>query len=229
MGIRFLCPNGHKLNIKAYLAGKRGICPECDAKFIIPAESGGQVTAVVDEPEPTVSSQPSPVEPSPALSAETQIEAPPIQAPPAAPSTPQPGNQATPVKEVWYVRPANGDEQYGPASTEVMRSWIAEQRIAPDSWVWKSGWPQWKFGVEAIDELKSPTLENAPAPPANQASTNQTPAAVQLETHNSVNSVAKKLSRTSARGRRQRAQKITVFLGALVLLLGIAVVLVVLL
>ena len=39
MGIRFLCPSGHKLNVKSFLAGKRGICPHCGAKFEIPYES----------------------------------------------------------------------------------------------------------------------------------------------------------------------------------------------
>ena len=39
MGIRFSCPNGHKLNVKDNLAGKRGICPACGAKFVIPAAS----------------------------------------------------------------------------------------------------------------------------------------------------------------------------------------------
>jgi hypothetical protein len=37
MGIRFSCPNGHKLNVKEHLAGKRGICPACGASFVIPA------------------------------------------------------------------------------------------------------------------------------------------------------------------------------------------------
>jgi hypothetical protein len=41
MGIKFYCPNGHKLNVKSFLAGRRGICPECDARFRIPMESGG--------------------------------------------------------------------------------------------------------------------------------------------------------------------------------------------
>jgi hypothetical protein len=36
MGIRFSCPNGHKLNVKVFLAGKRGVCPQCGARFIIP-------------------------------------------------------------------------------------------------------------------------------------------------------------------------------------------------
>lgn len=39
MGIRFYCPNGHKLNVKSFLAGKRGICPHCGTKVDIPLES----------------------------------------------------------------------------------------------------------------------------------------------------------------------------------------------
>lgn len=39
MGIRFFCPNGHKLNVKAHLAGKIGFCPECGARLQIPLES----------------------------------------------------------------------------------------------------------------------------------------------------------------------------------------------
>ncbi|MFP6667370.1 MAG: GYF domain-containing protein [Pirellulales bacterium] len=39
MGIRFYCPNGHKLNVKSFLAGKRGICPHCGAKVDIPLDS----------------------------------------------------------------------------------------------------------------------------------------------------------------------------------------------
>jgi hypothetical protein len=36
MGIRFSCPNGHKLNVKISLAGKRALCPACGAKVLIP-------------------------------------------------------------------------------------------------------------------------------------------------------------------------------------------------
>lgn len=39
MGIRFYCPNGHKLNVKAFQAGRRGICPYCGASMMIPTES----------------------------------------------------------------------------------------------------------------------------------------------------------------------------------------------
>ncbi|MBQ7030133.1 MAG: hypothetical protein IJN32_07795, partial [Thermoguttaceae bacterium] len=39
MGIRFYCPNGHKLNVKSELAGKIGICPKCQARMTIPTAS----------------------------------------------------------------------------------------------------------------------------------------------------------------------------------------------
>ncbi len=49
MGIRFNCPNGHKLNVKEFLAGKRGVCPQCGAKFIIPTP--GEAPAI-ETPQP---------------------------------------------------------------------------------------------------------------------------------------------------------------------------------
>ncbi|MDO4575065.1 MAG: DUF4339 domain-containing protein [Planctomycetia bacterium] len=39
MGIRFYCPNGHKLNVKEFQAGQRGMCPRCGASMTIPLES----------------------------------------------------------------------------------------------------------------------------------------------------------------------------------------------
>ncbi len=55
MGIRFQCPNGHKLHVKAFLAGKRAICPQCDAKVLVP--SAGDVAnrgqAIPTEPSAT--------------------------------------------------------------------------------------------------------------------------------------------------------------------------------
>lgn len=39
MGIRFHCPNGHKLNVKSFQAGRKGICPYCGTPVQIPTES----------------------------------------------------------------------------------------------------------------------------------------------------------------------------------------------
>jgi hypothetical protein len=47
MGIRFTCPNGHKLHVKTYLAGKRGVCPQCGAKILIPSEAEAEQLAAI--------------------------------------------------------------------------------------------------------------------------------------------------------------------------------------
>ncbi len=47
MGIRFYCPNGHKLHVKAFQAGMRGICPYCGAKVQIPLQSTRVSTKVL--------------------------------------------------------------------------------------------------------------------------------------------------------------------------------------
>ena len=39
MGIRFFCPNGHKLNVKEFQRGLTGICPHCGASVRIPLAS----------------------------------------------------------------------------------------------------------------------------------------------------------------------------------------------
>ena len=39
MGIRFYRPNGHRLNVKDFLAGQTGTCPQCGAKI---ADSPGE-------------------------------------------------------------------------------------------------------------------------------------------------------------------------------------------
>jgi hypothetical protein len=53
MGIRFACPNGHKLHVKEFLAGKRGVCPSCGARFIIPAAQPDDVSSSAEAAFPT--------------------------------------------------------------------------------------------------------------------------------------------------------------------------------
>lgn len=245
MGIRTTCPNGHKLNVKAFLAGLRGICPHCGASFTIPTEStrpsskarngdslepqarttdladaeaeieisagepqphaafnqpaslspvkrppplpagaavesyapGGVAPAhVASEPAarqspgssdkssplaaaaPTVRESfgatpaqrtpstplgPSAAHPSafPATVSTTVAEPEPPASPAPAPQTPDPLSEAP--NAVWYVRPASGG-QFGPATNEIMRAWLKEGRIGPDSLVWREGWRDWK-------------------------------------------------------------------------------------
>jgi hypothetical protein len=37
----------------------------------------------------------------------------------------------------------------------VFQQWIAEGRVGADSWVWRTGWPDWKAGSEALPSAAS--------------------------------------------------------------------------
>ena len=169
MGVRFQCPGGHKLHVKAELAGKRGICPECGAKFVVPSFSGGRVA--VDTSTPPVNppaaagaaaaSSSGPLSPSaasandgPSESVIIPTQSPPLAQPIAANSPAQALASPSPTAAnhepvAWYVRPAGGG-QFGPATSEVFRQWIEDGRVAVDSWVWRTGWADWKAGSEAL-------------------------------------------------------------------------------
>ena len=148
MGVRFECPAGHKLHVKAELAGKRGICPECGAKFVVPSFSGQRVpvddgvtatTTVVAASPPRLQGGVRGATPTPSLPPGVPTPAPVVPgAPiPTAPPTRR-STAATPEPTAWYIRPAAGG-QFGPASDEVFRQWVAEGRVAADSWVWRTG------------------------------------------------------------------------------------------
>ena len=145
MGVRFECPNGHKLHVKAELAGKRGICPECGVKFVVPSFSGERVAADAAGPPSTAVPTPTPSSASSSGSVIIQT-APPSGISRAGASE---NSLAPAVAIAWYIRPATGG-QFGPASTEVFQQWIAEGRVTADSWVWRTGWADWKPGTEAL-------------------------------------------------------------------------------
>jgi len=231
MGIRFFCPNGHKLNVKAFLAGHTGICPFCGVKVDIPLQStrsptkggkevenamgmtqkapgsstvvapattlgpgrpaGGSPAAMPVGPgaAPQLGSSPTTYNPGPTLAPQAL----PLPQTPGLPNLPQPGlpafslpqqqpvpqpfaaasappmppqapaGPADPLSEapdaVWYVRPAAGG-QYGPATANVMRSWLTEGRIAADSMVWREGWRDWKDAASTFPQLGGEALPN---------------------------------------------------------------------
>lgn len=196
MGIRFACPNGHRLHVKAFLAGQRGICPECDARFIVPAEGGGQAQPVATATIATAEQK----------AESTETASPPTTAPPL------PESELS-LPDVWYVRSTGG--QYGPADTDTMRTWAAEGRVTHDSWVWRTGWPDWKKGDEAL-ALLNPPVSSAPAPAVEP----------QMNAAKPIDIAVPALPRTRRSQRRDRARTITIALSAFVLLLLVALVLV---
>ena len=244
MGIRFYCPNGHKLNVKAFQAGRKGICPYCGAKIQIPTHStrksskdaraagqrrrtgaqagsagagfspgpaqGGSSVALSQPghfespgygasspagqpagysspvspaapgpsgpgqaPQPSGAAIPHEAAPSgPAAArqggaagaygpAAGYASAPTAPSQPASPSGPAAATPSTsvprdPLSEggdvVWYVRPPSGG-QFGPATPDIMRSWIDQGRVSPDSLVWREGWRDWQEAGEVFPQL----------------------------------------------------------------------------
>ena len=217
MGIRFLCPNGHKLNVKAHLAGMRGICPHCAVRFLVPAKSGGRAEAISDEPAPARAQPEAAASPATATAV-----APP---PPPAISTPVPpavGSEA----EVWYVRTASGD-QFGPAESDIMRAWVAEGRVTVDCHVWRTGWPEWKTGGQAITFLNGPLpdqiVSDAEVAPEKLPEANgdqvESQATSDRETPLPEESSPTAIYLANKRNRQERAKKITLLLSVVVVIL----------
>jgi hypothetical protein len=140
MGVRFECPQGHKLHVKAHLAGQRGICPECGLRFIVPAFSGGRVAEAGAETPSTAGGFVSVAVESNAtfnagLNAATGADI-------------EDGDESI----AWHVRPVTGG-QYGPVDAATFAQWIGEGRVTADSWVWRTGWKDWKPGSEALKQF----------------------------------------------------------------------------
>ena len=191
MGIRFECPNGHRLHVKAFLAGRRGICPDCGARFEIPQENVARVAE-------------SPVASSATAATATGNQDPPERranqavAPRVNWDEAQEGN--------WFVCTATGD-QYGPATTAVLRDWIQQGRIAQETLLWKEGWPNW---VDAGSVL--PEFASTPSP-------GRSPSAVGAATQANL---------TSRRARRHRRMlRTTAALASVMLLLLVVLIFVV--
>lgn len=212
MGVRFECPAGHKLHVKAELAGKRGICPECGAKFIVPSFSGQRV-------------------PEDNGVAATSAAGPPPLRQSAAPAT-------SVEAAAWYIRPASGG-QFGPANDEVFAQWIAEGRVSADSWVWRNGWADWQSGSEALREFgaRPPMPASVPTPDfdledeeddsslaSSAAGINLAPAAtiVAIQTAHQVEASSADLRRAEMQRRKQQVRTFSIVLGVIALAMLIA-------
>ena len=151
MGIKFLCPSGHKLHVKNFLAGKKAICPRCGARVTVPdASSGdddGNETASVD------------ITASGIVAAGQEAS---WQSLPAAQSSPE-QNPLSDPGGVWYVRPADGG-QFGPASSDIMRTWLTEGRVAAGSLVWREGWPSWRQANAVFRQVADPATPKQSRP-----------------------------------------------------------------
>lgn len=166
MGIRFHCPNGHKLHVKGFLAGKRGICPECGVKVIIPATENAANQSLEQAPP---SQSPAVAPPAAAPTAGPEIAdssktAPAVNvATPPSVADPPPAPPASGTQVAWHLRIPTG-EQFGPIDDAGFQGWIAEGRVSDECLVWQAGWEQWQSWEEAKANFPSPAAQ-PPAPP----------------------------------------------------------------
>jgi hypothetical protein len=186
MGIKFHCPNGHKLNVKSFLAGKKGVCPKCGTKFRIPAESEpGLVDSDLEEGDAGASGiKPGNGAPAAARQQPVMATASAVTVAGAASSkgTGTVSPAADPIAEspqlVWYVRPPTGG-QYGPARGDIMRTWLSEGRVTSDSLVWREGWTDWQSAGKVFPSLEPAAIEQpAAAVPLAGLATTPTPRTV---------------------------------------------------
>jgi uncharacterized protein DUF4339 len=169
MGIKFLCPNGHKLNVKSFLSGKKAICPKCGVRVLVPQQN---------DPQPD---QASAAEGSWTDVSIVEAEVLPAQPRVAGsmPTAPAAGDAiAEAPSAVWYVRPATGG-QFGPASGEIMRGWLGEGRVGASSLVWRAGWAEWRAASAVFPQLGGPVAPPGVPMGSTQAAVSQ-PLAVPL-------------------------------------------------
>lgn len=160
MGIRFYCPNGHKLNVKEHLAGKAGFCPECGARLVIPYHStrksskelGKENTQTPEDTNPTFSMTPSSFFVEEMNQSQDNL----ASSEPHLGATAHAG-EVNPILQdqtvVWYIQ-VPGGPQYGPATGQVVHSWILEHRISPTMLVWREGWANWLEAKNVFPELE---------------------------------------------------------------------------
>ena len=147
MGIRFSCSNGHKLNVKAELAGRRGRCPECGVSVQIPQQTerteSSSFSVVIDTSKTKSGKTSNDAVQNPFKNLEQE----------AKQNEPAMGKAllADP-NAVWYLQVPHGP-QYGPATGAVVESWIKERRVSPEMLVWKEGWSNWIPAKNAFPEL----------------------------------------------------------------------------
>jgi hypothetical protein len=183
MGIRFFCPNGHKLNVKEFQRGLTGICPRCGARVHIPLTStrrssrskksrsrGGVADSQVIGVDAGIAAPPpgAAVLGSVAVGSDVAAEPPSPFSVFAASAGSYPaasgnGPDDLPAEEgTWFVRPPSGG-QFGPATMPILQTWLAEGRLTIDTLLWREGWPDWRPAREVFRQLSSRPAMSATA------------------------------------------------------------------
>jgi hypothetical protein len=167
LGIVAFCPGGHRVKVKDELAGRKGVCPECHARFRIPRESCPIPTArvlgfdaawaaslrravILPVDHAFMRSRSGDVERRPVTSRADAFQdaAPRLASPPAPRLEPEP--QPAALHPLLAAEPAaawciaiRGGEPSAPLTAAEMQAWLGSGQASGDEVVWRSDWSDW--------------------------------------------------------------------------------------
>ena len=164
MGIVSFCPHGHRIKVKDNLAGKKGVCPTCGARFRIPLASVATPTPASTPtalPEATIVS----------LDATIASRLPRVLLLNRVPEPTHGGLQASmnaarvePVEEevelvveephrhpaiaerpdlAWCIAVPGGTASE-PMQADALQAWLDSGLPTGDELVWRADWPEWR-------------------------------------------------------------------------------------
>lgn len=147
MGIVAFCPNGHRVKVRDELAGRKGICPQCQSRFRIPKNGEASLpTARVVSLDPDVAA----ALPRALLPGQPAVAAPAAVASPVPPPVSPPVAQPVAFHPVLAERPDRtwcvalpGGQPSAPLPVAAMQQWLDGGTITGDELVWRDDWPEW--------------------------------------------------------------------------------------
>lgn len=153
MGIVAYCPNGHRVKVKDELAGRKGICPECQARFRIPRDNawraGGYPVARVVSLDPAVAARLPRAYGLWSVAASSGSSRDPFPGPTAssiAAATPRSPTLHAALAEqpdlTWRVA-LPGGQPSEPMSAAAMQQWLDAGDVTGHELVWREGWADW--------------------------------------------------------------------------------------
>lgn len=148
VGIVAFCPQGHRVKVKDHLAGRKGVCPTCGARFRIPHESIAEPAAplplasVVTLDAATIATLPR------VLVAEPAPDATPGGKRRPAESAASPARPRHPLLDEWpdlvWSIAVPGGVAAAPMSTADLRAWLDSGKAVGTELVWRADWEGWR-------------------------------------------------------------------------------------
>jgi hypothetical protein len=155
MGIVAFCPQGHRVKVKDSLAGKKGVCPVCQARFRIPGERGpalptarvisldaawaATLPRAVILPLPSVA----PTAPPQARQGEKIPKAPKTRQGETPPPTASPAGILDERSDLAWCVATPGGSPSPPMTAREMQAWLATGLATGEELVWRSDWQEW--------------------------------------------------------------------------------------